>query len=169
MKIFLIGLPGSGKSTMAKQLAHALGYPFVDLDVAIEQSTGHKVSEIFQLKGEPTFRKTERDELLRWLAKPGDFVMATGGGTPCFFSNMEDINHAGISCYLDVSSQAIAKRMLNTSLAARPLFAEENETTLIPRIDQMRKERLPYYSKAALRVTGDNLTVGEVMAVLKVG
>ena len=78
-KIFLIGLPGSGKTTLGKQLAALLKLQFVDLDRAIEKSAGMTVEEIFKASGESGFRQLEADELTMWCDRVDSFVMATGG------------------------------------------------------------------------------------------
>src|SRR6185503_20434689 len=100
MKIFLLGLPGSGKTTLGKELSNALRLPFVDLDSEIERLEGKKISEIFAANGEEYFRNLESSELRKRCTSKGEFVMATGGGTPCFFDNMEWINRAGKSIFL---------------------------------------------------------------------
>ncbi|HRG80566.1 MAG TPA: shikimate kinase, partial [Cyclobacteriaceae bacterium] len=89
MKIFLIGLPGCGKSTLGKQLAEKLKLPFVDLDAEIEKSVGITIKGIFKKYGESFFRKEESGQLHRFGEGYDDFVMATGGGVPVFFDNMK--------------------------------------------------------------------------------
>ncbi|MFN8889873.1 MAG: shikimate kinase, partial [Cyclobacteriaceae bacterium] len=92
MKIFLIGLPGSGKTTLGKQVASHLSIPFVDLDAAIEKAEQRTIPEIFKQSGENYFRKIESDLLKKWAESTTDFLMATGGGAPCFFDNVEVMN-----------------------------------------------------------------------------
>src|SRR5690242_5204760 len=111
MKIFLLGLPGSGKTTLGKRLATALQLPFVDLDKEIERTEGKQIKDIFAEKKEDYFRKLESAELKRWCAKPGDYVMATGGGAPCFFDNIDVINSSGKSIFIDVPASEIVRRM----------------------------------------------------------
>ena len=102
MKLFLIGLPGSGKSTIGKELATALGILFVDLDLELEKQEGKKITSIFKNDGENFFRQIESALLKKWCISPSDFVMATGGGAPCYLNNMELIKKSGISFFLDV-------------------------------------------------------------------
>ncbi len=165
MKVFLIGLPGCGKSTTGRQLARALNRPFVDMDYEISKSTGLSVLDIFEKYGEAYFRKAETDMLSYWCAHEHDIVMATGGGTACFYSNMDTINHAGISVFLDIPVEAIAGRMLQTEMAKRPLFAGQDESTIALRISAMRQERLPFYLKARLTFTGDFVLEQIVMRI----
>src|SRR5579859_2734142 len=102
MKIFLIGLPGSGKTTMGKSLADALRLPFADLDVEIEKSEGLTVPQIFEKRGEDYFRAAESELLKKFTSSSGHFVMAAGGGAPCFNRNMTAMNQSGITVFLDV-------------------------------------------------------------------
>ncbi|MFM8739263.1 MAG: shikimate kinase, partial [Cytophagales bacterium] len=99
MKIFLIGLPGSGKTTLGKQLAERLNIRFVDLDTEIEKSEGESIALIFKRFGEDHFRKAESTQLQKWANLNEDFVMATGGGAPCFFDNMEVMNQSGTTIF----------------------------------------------------------------------
>src|SRR5947207_14326757 len=109
MKIFLLGLPGSGKTTLGKALARSLGLSFVDLDLEIEKSEGMLIPEIFKTKKEDYFRKAEAAQLKHWSLSDREFVMATGGGAPCFFDNLETIKAAGRSFFLDVPASEIAE------------------------------------------------------------
>src|SRR5690349_71191 len=111
MKVYLIGMPGSGKSTIGKQLAAALLLPFVDLDHEIERKELKSIAEIFSEKGENYFRHTESQMLQQWAGSARDFVMATGGGAPCFFNGLEIINNSGISVFLDVPVSELLRRI----------------------------------------------------------
>ena len=87
MPVYLIGLPGSGKTTMGKQLASILEIPFFDLDAEIENQAGKSIPELFKEEGEDFFREKERSCLRSFLNRD-NFILATGGGTPCFFDNL---------------------------------------------------------------------------------
>lgn len=155
MKIFLIGLPGSGKTTLGKQLAGTLKIPFVDLDTEIERREGRLIREIFKQKKEDYFRVLESNELAAWCESSKEFVMATGGGAPCFFKNMEMINQAGISIFLDVPPAVIAKRIQKTNVEERPLLAAGGVDSLKDNIELMRTNRLSYYRKAHHTFSGE--------------
>jgi shikimate kinase len=91
-KIFLLGFMGSGKSTLGKKLANKLNVPFFDLDKIIEEQIGISIAEIFKTKGEEYFRTLETQVLKQLIYKQAKFVIATGGGAPCFNNNIELIN-----------------------------------------------------------------------------
>jgi len=94
-KIFLIGMPASAKTTLGEKLAAHLQIPFIDLDDVIVKAAGKSIKEVFEQEGEDHFRELEHDALHQSInAHPG-FIMATGGGTPCFFDNMKVMKKAG--------------------------------------------------------------------------
>lgn len=167
MRIFLIGLPGCGKSTLGKEVAQLMSRTFVDLDEEIVRGEGHSVAQIFQQEGEANFRKIEKKYLSYWCEHQDDFIMATGGGTPCFLSNMELINHSGKSIFLDAPVNVIANRMMNTELARRPLFAGQHVTTIAGRIEDMRQQRFPFYERAHIILSGDPINAGEIVEAIQ--
>jgi len=169
MKIFLLGLPGSGKTTLGKALAQSLGLAFVDLDLEIEKSEGMLIPEIFKNKKEDYFRKAESTELKRWSSSDQEFVMATGGGAPCFFDNLEIINAAGKSFFLDVPASEIAKRIMCQNLSERPLFARTHPESLKDHVEFMRSQRIAFYRKAHYTVSGTSIALAELLAWLKTG
>src|SRR6267142_4398766 len=166
MKIFLLGLPGSGKTTLGKALSIALRLPFVDLDSEIERREGKKITEIFAEKGEAYFRELESNELREGCTATAEFVMATGGGTPCFFDNLEWINRAGKSIFLDVPPSEIVRRMKGTSQLKRPLLRKLPVEEIREKIERMRSERIHFYEKALITLSGELITAEEVMKEL---
>ena len=166
MKIFLIGLPGSGKTTIGKLLAKVLNTSFVDLDKEIEKGEGMTPSEIFAMKNEDYFRQVESAELKRLCASPSGFVLATGGGTPCFFDNMKVINQSGISIFFDVSTREIAGRMMRTDLTKRPLLAKSSNDEVKDRIEFLRSTRISFYKQAHITIDHDEITAEEIVRLI---
>ena len=154
-RIFLIGYMASGKTTVGKQLAKALGWQFVDLDVFIENRYRMNISEIFAKQGESAFREIERNAL-REVSIFEDVVISTGGGSPCFFDNMEVMKNAGQTVYLNVSVDELARR-LNTGKTKRPLVKDKNPEELKIFIAENLKKREPYYQQASRIVDAGDL------------
>jgi shikimate kinase len=150
--VILVGMMSSGKTTLGKKLARALNYQFVDLDKLIEQDQKAAISTIFAEKGEAYFREVE-NKMLKQIAGEKNLVLASGGGTPCFFDNMALINQMGVSVYLDVPAAELAKRIENHGKDDRPILsgAQSLRETLQSKIT----ERAPYYSKANFTLKGD--------------
>lgn len=149
--IVLVGLPGSGKSTLGRTVAKALGCLFIDLDTAIEEKEQMWVPDIFNQKGEAYFREIESKTLRELLNLPGPLVLATGGGAPCFFDNMELIGQKACSIYLEVSFDELAQRLFAQGVARRPLLeGVANPGELVKLLKEKFAYRLPYYKKAGL-------------------
>jgi len=155
MKIFLIGLPGSGKTTLGEKIAESLKIPFVDLDKEIERREGRLIREIFKEKNENYFRVLEANELALWCESDKEFVMATGGGAPCFFKNMDMINTCGTSIFIDVPALEIAGRIRKTNVEERPLLSAGGVDGLKDNIELMRTNRLSYYQRAHHTFAGE--------------
>lgn len=168
MKIFLLGLPGSGKTTLGKALAATLRMPFIDLDEAIAKVEGKSIQEIFKLHKEDYFRKLESRHLSTLCLSEDDFVMATGGGTPCFADNITVINQTGTSIFLDVAPRIISQRIQKSDIQTRPLFAQVRPDNLKDSIEFMRSQRMPYYRQAHLSV-GPETSTDEIITLLKMG
>lgn len=158
MKIFLVGLPGSGKSTAGRQLARLMEQTFLDLDHEIEQLMRMPISEVFQKYGEVYFRELERDTLDKLIHEYPHFVMATGGGTPCFHQNMETMNAAGISVFLDIPSREIIGRMSKKGMADRPLFRGLNPDNMVAEFDKKFSHRIAFYRQSKIEISGDTVT-----------
>ena len=163
MKVFLLGLPGSGKTTLGKQLAERLQRPFIDLDSEIEKDSGCAIQELFSRHGEEYFRDLESRILESRCKENSDFVMATGGGTPCFRNNLSLILRSGRSLFLDVPVETIASRIHTPDLSERPLLASLEPAALISKLRSMRSERVNYYSKADVVLTGSDITVKSLL------
>ncbi|MEM6841106.1 MAG: shikimate kinase [Bacteroidota bacterium] len=156
MKLFLVGLPGSGKSTLGKQLAGQIELPFIDLDDVIEAAAQQPIREIFAQQGEDYFRRLEQKSLLDTIAQNLEFVMATGGGAPCFFDNMQKMNQAGTTIFVDTPVVIITERMKKEGVAVRPLLHELNTDNFAEAFYQKFAHRLPYYQQAKITVTSED-------------
>jgi shikimate kinase len=160
MKIFLIGMPGSGKSTVGQQLAYKLNLPLIDLDAEIEKTEGRLVKEIFATDGEDYFRTVESQVLQNIAGLPQPCVIATGGGAPCFHNGIGIINKAGTSIFLDVSIDELVARV--RSDRNRPLLLAGDLNELRMKLTVLRAKRLKFYEQANVIVNGS-----EVEDVLK--
>lgn len=174
MKVFLLGLPGSGKTTLGRRLAAMLQLPFVDLDKEIEKNEGKQIREIFAERKEDYFRKLESAELKKWCSRTEDFVMATGGGAPCFFDNLDVINRSGKSIFLDVPASEIVRRMSmglpagrQGPIEKRPLLAAGGKEGLKDSIEFLRTNRMSYYKQASITLTGTTISAQEMVDGLK--
>lgn len=164
MIIYLLGFMGSGKTSAGKRLAAALDYTFIDLDSMIESEAGCSISEIFSDSGEERFREIEKIE----LGKTGDMkncVIACGGGTPCFYDNMEYMNRVGFTVYLELSKAQLLSR-IEHSRSKRPLVAKLSGDELIDYIDSTLDSRAEYYRRAKISINGFDLNIPELKRLL---
>ncbi len=155
---------GCGKSHWAKRLGRKLKTGGYDLDTIIEAYEEQSISEIFANEGEAYFRKKEA-MALRWFKDKKTFVLATGGGTPCYHENMQWMNEQGITIWLDEPHEVLASRLC-TDKAHRPLIAHLDEAGIKAFLDNRQAERLPYYSQAQYRLEGE-ITEKSFRACLK--
>ncbi len=147
MRFFIVGYMASGKTTLGKELAREKGIPFLDLDVLVEERAGCCISDIFINRGEEYFRELERVVLHDCCERMEDFVMATGGGTPCFFDNMDYMNEVGHTLFLNTSFSVLLER-LRLQRVTRPLLAGLPDEELEDFIKKHLESRFPFYSKA---------------------
>jgi len=151
MIITLMGYMGSGKSIVSNELSSKLCFKNIDLDNEISSEIGLSISEIFQKKGELFFRKKEKEILERVLESQEDVVLSLGGGTPCYYNNIDLINERSVSVYLVANVNALVKNLLYER-EKRPLIAGIKEEELPNFIGQHLMERNHYYSKAKVTV-----------------
>ena len=145
-RIILIGYMGSGKTTVGKALSKETGMMFYDLDWYIESRMRKSVSQIFAEKGEEGFRKIEYN-MLHEVAEFEDIIISCGGGTPCFFDNMDYLNQQGEVVYLKASPETLHKHLLMAKVE-RPLLKGKSTEELIAYISEHLKQREPFYEKA---------------------
>jgi shikimate kinase len=145
-RIILIGYMGSGKTTVGKALSKETGMMFYDLDWYIESRMRKTVSQIFAEKGEQGFRKIEYN-MLHEVAEFENVIISCGGGTPCFFDNMDYLNQQGDVVYLKASPETLYKHLLMAKIE-RPLLKDKSPEELIAYITEHLKERASFYEKA---------------------
>ncbi|MBI1222579.1 MAG: AAA family ATPase [Bacteroidetes bacterium] len=163
--IFLLGFMGSGKTSLGKELAHYLNYPFYDLDSEIENATGLKVKEIFHSEGEEAFRMYEAEQLRKFNSTKEPFVLACGGGTPCFHHNMDWMNQNGWTLFLDVPERILAQR-LEGQQEERPLLAGLKGISSSKTWRHLLEKRRPIYLQAASRLASEDINLNEVIHML---
>lgn len=155
IRIFLIGYMGAGKTTLGKAFARRLNVPFVDLDWSIEERFHKTVSELFAEKGESGFRELEKN-MLHEVGEFEDVIISTGGGTPCFFDNMEYMNRVGTTVFLNASPEVLLRR-LSVATQSRPILQGKKEDELYRFIQEKLEERMQYYGKAQHTFNADEL------------
>jgi shikimate kinase len=149
-RIFFVGFMGSGKSFFGEKLAKKLGWKFVDLDAKIEAEMGEKITQIFQERGENVFREIEQ-KMLRRLFLEINCVIATGGGTPCFFENMKEMQQNGLILYLKTTKKLLFARLWPEK-THRPLIANLSKTKLRLFISEKIDLRKAFYEQADLSI-----------------
>lgn len=145
-RVILIGYMGSGKTTLGKVLSKELGLPFIDLDWYIENRFCRTVSQLFAERGEDGFRQLER-AMLHEVAEFENVIIAAGGGTPCFFDNMEYMNRQAQTVYLKATPEVLFKH-LHMGKQKRPLLVGKTDDEMRAYIDESLAHRAPFYEKA---------------------
>ena len=152
-RIILVGYMGAGKTTVGKSLSKELDIPFYDLDWYIESRRHKTVPQIFAEVGEAGFREIERN-MLHEVAEFEDVIISCGGGTPCFFDNMDYLNQQGQVVYLQASPEVLYNHLL-MGKTERPLLKGKNKEELLTFIKEQLQQREPFYSKAQYCVNVD--------------
>ena len=150
---------GCGKTTLGRAVALAASMRFIDLDEFIEEREGMTVRQIFDQRGEPYFRKLERDTLQE-VAALENVIIATGGGTPCQPGLMEIMNRNGLTVYLETTTDVLHRRLLQ-GRATRPLIAKLDDDALLTFIEDALSVRSPHYEKAIHRFDSEALESAE--------
>ncbi len=145
-RIIIVGYMGSGKTTLGKALSDATGMMFYDLDWYIESRMHRTVAEIFAERGEDGFRQIERN-MLHEVAEFENVIISCGGGTPCFFDNMDYLNRQGQVVFLKASPEVLHDHLL-MGKTVRPLLKGKSPDELIAFIKEQLAKREPFYSKA---------------------
>lgn len=154
-RVFLVGYMGTGKTSLGKIVAKKAGLTFIDLDHFIENRYHKSISQIFAEKGEDGFRNIER-EALHEVAEFENVIIATGGGTPIFFDNIDFMNNSGKTVYLKTAPQILFNR-LKIAKHNRPIIKDKDDNELMSFIIENLERRDPFYSKANMLFIADNL------------
>lgn len=162
MKIFLLGFMGSGKSYWGRQLSQKLQVPFFDLDEQIVNAEGKSINEIFASHGEEYFRLVEKDTLHIITESRDSMVMACGGGTPCFFNNIEYMNREGTTVWLDVSMQVLFERLIRER-SRRPLLKDLSDDQVRSFIIKKFSDRKIYYEQAEIIINEEPILLDSLI------
>lgn len=163
--IFLVGMMGSGKSYWAQQIAAATNLNWMDLDAEIEKENSMTIKEIFETEGEAYFRLLEQ-KALHTLALYNNIIIATGGGTPCFFNNMDWMNAHGRTIFINEPINILIQR-LQSEKAKRPLISNLSNQALHQSLTERLESRMDFYSKAQHTIVGSQATVANFIALIE--
>jgi shikimate kinase len=166
MRIFLIGFMGSGKTHWGKQLAQQLDMPFYDLDDVISTKEKKSVSQIFAESGEEAFRVKEREALESLIDENKKMVLSCGGGTPCFFNNIERMKKYGVVVWLNTHVEVLVMRLKNEK-ASRPLIKNVPDGEMRSYIVRKLNERRIYYEQADVIIDNeDSISMNEFIQTI---
>ncbi len=155
---------GCGKSTLGRRLSKHTGIQFIDMDNYIEERNCKTVPQIFAEEGEAEFRKKEQ-KALQELSEFTNIIIATGGGAPCFFDNMDLMNKTGKTIYMNIDPAILADRLLK-SKTERPLIKGKSRDELVRFIDETLKKRNEFYTQAQYQITQPDYDLDELMKLL---
>jgi len=156
---------GCGKSTMGRALASKLNLTFIDLDTFLEEKYFKTIPQIFAEEGEEGFRRKERN-VLEEVCSFDNVILATGGGAPCFFDNMDLMNQSGFCVFLDVDISSLVNRLIHAKIE-RPLIKGKSPEELHIFIEGLLAKRRPFYEKARYILKGSEITPAQVVDLLK--
>ena len=166
MKIFLIGFMGSGKTHWGQLLADKLQLPFYDLDTIVTEKEGKSISDIFAEKGEEYFRYREKESLEELVNQHEEFILSSGGGTPCFFNNIEFMKKNGKVVWLNTSVDVLKQRLIKER-QTRPMISNVGEKELKSYIIRKLGERKMYYEQADLMVNEEGIKLEPLVDLLQ--
>ena len=156
---------GAGKTTAAKRLANRLGWEVVDTDALFEEKYRISVDDFFQKYDEPLYRKLE-SEILKSTESLNKTVISTGGGTACYFDNMDWMNQHGLTVFMRVSPASTVDRVLH-SHHKRPLVRGKSEEELMEYVNWHYASRMPFYEQARITVKSENLDLEALLERIK--
>lgn len=168
--VFLIGMPGAGKTTIGRHLAAALGMPFIDLDEYIVAAQGQSIPALFAHRGEDYFRQIESQALRQVATQAAETgaVVATGGGAPCFLDNMAFMNEVGTTVFLHMPADVVAERLMIThGRQQRPLVAGKSPEQIKQFVTETYQRRLQFYQKAHITYQNPSREVSELCRLIR--
>ena len=155
---------GAGKTTAAKRLANRLGWDVADTDAMFEAKYRISIDDFFQKYDEPLYRKLEAD-ILKNTDNLSNTVISTGGGTACYFDNMEWMNQHGLTVFMRISPESVVDRVIH-SHHKRPLVRGKSEEELLDFVSRHYAERLPFYEQACITVKSENLDLDNLIGLI---
>lgn len=164
-RIYIVGYMGAGKTTAARRLAQRMGWEVVDTDALFEEKYKISVNDFFNKYDEPLYRKLE-SEVLKATESLDHVVVSTGGGTACFFDNMDWMNRHGLTVFLRISPQAAVDRVIH-SRHKRPLVEGKSEEELTEFVNQHYASRLPFYEQARITAKSEDFDIESLMEAIK--
>jgi shikimate kinase len=164
MRVYLIGYMSSGKTRFGMELGEKTGYRFIDTDGLFEERYRISILDFFKKYNEESFRKIEKELLLETLTYQ-DAIIATGGGTPCFFNNIDIIKRNGISIYLKMDINSLVNRLAIVR-KKRPLLQNRTVSDLESYIRIQIAERELFYSQADFTVDAENIKVDDILNLI---
>ena len=156
---------GCGKTTLGRKLAATLNLTFIDLDTFLEEKYFRTIPQIFKEEGEAEFRRKEQN-VLNEVSTFDDVIVATGGGAPCFFDNMEVMNNTGFCIFLDVDTDSLVCRLIHAK-TERPIIKGKSLDELHHFIEEMMLKRRPFYEKARYILKGSEIKPDQVIELLE--
>ena len=156
-----MGYMGSGKTLVSKELSILNNFKIFDLDTEISKQNNRSITEIFKEKGEIFFRKTEKEVLEKILSTEKNIILSLGGGTPCYYNNIDSINEKTISVFLKTNVKNLAQR-LSSEKDKRPLIQNISNEDLPEFIAKHLFERNPFYNQAKITINTDSLSAREI-------
>jgi shikimate kinase len=164
MRVYLVGYMGSGKSRTGREAAERMKCRFIDLDDVFEERYRISVLDFFDKYGETMFRNIERN-LLHDTIHEDNVIIATGGGTPCFFDNMDFINRNGTSIYIKPGNDSLVRRLMIVR-KKRPLLKDVSKEKLADFIFQQLTERELFYSRAHYKIEGPDISAEGIIRLI---
>ena len=157
MRVFLLGFMGCGKTHWGKLIGQKLNIPFFDLDEEIVSSEGKSINGIFAEQGEEYFRLKEKEVLYMITENHESFVMASGGGTPCFYNNIDYMNKSGTTVWFNCSVDCLFKRLVNEK-EKRPLIRNLTDEQLKAYIMKKYADRKIFYQQASIIINDEEIS-----------